>query len=112
MDNNEQRQSYDVNNAVAENNQAQGAQPQTADDISNRNERTPFDAEHLGEGIGIGNEHFEEDGGAELGFGETDETEDKDRDNPLRRDANGGSTSDGSNEPDFRFLKSHKGNIY
>ena len=75
-----------------------GAQSRTADDISNDNHRTAFDAEHMGDGLGIGNENFEEDGGADLGFGETDETEDKDRDSPLRRDADGGSTSDGTNE--------------
>src|SRR5687768_10826859 len=79
--------------------QVKGAQPKTADDISSNNQRTPFDAEHMGDGVGIGNEDFEEDGGADLGFGETDETEDKDRDSPLRRDANGGSTADGRNEP-------------
>jgi hypothetical protein len=88
-----------MNNSESQNaNQAKGTQPKTADDISNDNQRTAFDAEHMGDGVGIGNEDFEEDGGADLGFGETDETEDKDRDSPLRRDSNGGSTADGRNE--------------
>ena len=79
-----------------ENNQTQGRQPQTSDDIT-RNQRTQFDNENMGEPVSIGNEDFEEDGGADLGFGETDETEDKDRENPLRRSPGGG-TSDGTNE--------------
>ena len=101
MNNNQQsfddkNQGYDVNNEVAENDQLQGRQPATGND-SGGNQRTAFDTENMGEPVSIGNEDFEEDGGAELGFGETDETEDKDRDSPLRRGP-GGSTSDGTNE--------------
>ena len=105
MDNNRPRfddnlgEGFDTEKLTANREHAQNGQPETSDDISG-NRRSAFDADHLGEGIGIGNEHFEEDGGADLGFGETDETEDKDRENPLRI-APGGSTSDGSNEGNY-----------
>jgi len=102
----ENTQGYEVNNPVAENDQTYGEQHRTSDDITNK--RTEFDANHLGEGLSIGNEDAEEDGGADLGFGETDETEDKDRDSPLRRGP-GGSTSDGTNEGDFPGGKGNAG---
>src|SRR5688500_9914777 len=91
-----------------ENNQTQGRQSQTADDIT-RNQRTQFDNENMGEPVSIGNEDFEEDGGADLGFGGTDETEDKDRENPLRRSAPGGGTSDGTNEGNYSGGKGNSG---
>ena len=83
-----------------EHNQTQQRQPQTSDDIT-KNQRTQFDNENMGEPVSIGNEDFEEDGGADLGFGGTDETEDKDRENPLRRSAPGGGTADGTNEGNY-----------
>lgn len=88
---------FDTEKITAQQEHVQKDQPATSDDITAGNKRSAFDADHLGEGLSIGNEHFEEDGGADLGFGESDETEDRDRDSPLRR-APGGSTSDGSNE--------------
>ena len=84
----------------------QTSQPRTAEDTSNQ--RTDFDNENMGEPVSIGNEDFEEDGGADLGFGETDETEDKERDSPLRREP-GGSTSDGTNEGNHPGGKGNSG---
>jgi hypothetical protein len=111
MDNNgnsfDENQSYDVNNTLAKNDRVSGEQSRTSDDITN-DQRTPFDSENMGEPTSIGNEDFEEDGGADLGFGETDETEDKDRDSPLRREP-GGSTSDGTNEGDYPGGKGNAG---
>jgi|SRR4051812_14841641 hypothetical protein len=83
-------------------------QPATSDDLSD-NRRTEFDANHLGDGLSIGNEDLEADGGADLGFDETDETEDKDRDNPLRASSSGGGTSDGTNEGNRKGGKGNSG---
>ena len=91
-----------------EQNQTQQRQPQTSDDIT-KNQRTQFDNENMGEPVSIGNEDFEEDGGADLGFEGTDETEDKDRENPLRRSAPGGGTSDGTNEGNYSGGKGNSG---
>jgi hypothetical protein len=88
---------FDLHEINAKNMERKKTQPATSDDIV-KNKRSAFDEEHMGDGVGIGNENYEEDGGAELGFGQSDETEDKDRENPLRRAPGGGATSDGLNE--------------
>src|SRR4051812_24434170 len=105
MDNN--NDNYDVNNAVAENDQVTGEQARTSDDTSD-GPRASFDDADFGEHTSIGNENYEADGGADLGFEEPGIDEDEDRENPLRR-APGGGTSDGTNEGNYRGGKGNSG---
>ena len=81
-----------VSNSGDDNEQIKGIQARTGDDITSTGEV------EYGEGLSIGNEDFEEDGGEDLGFEEPGIDEDEDRENPLRREADGGATSDGTNE--------------
>ena len=62
---------FDTEKLTANQQHVQDGQPETSDDISG-NRRSAYDADHLGEGLSIGNEDFEEDGGADLGFDESD----------------------------------------
>jgi hypothetical protein len=87
MDTNDKKD--DVNKTGAENQQINGIQSRTDDDITNSQ----------GDGLSIGNEDYEEDGGDDLRFGEAEGIdEDEDRESPLRRSPGGGATSDGTNE--------------
>ena len=96
-------ENYDVNNSVAENDQIKGIQSRTGDDITNSGEVS------YGENTSIGNEDYQEDGGEDLGFGEPGIDEGEDRENPLRRSAPGGGTSDGTNEGNWSGGKGNSG---